>query len=75
MLLGMLFSVPLIAQVEQNNQPLLYIPFGIGFFANFGNPFRKIFDMIDDIKYSIKDFFVTRRHNKQAKKQQRHQQK
>ena len=75
MLLGMFFSVPLIAQVEQNNQPLLYIPFGIGFFANFGNPFRKVFDMIDDIKYSIKDFFATRRNNKQAKKQQRHQQK
>jgi len=68
MLLGMFFSIPVIAQVEQSNQQLLYIPFAIGFFANFGNPLRKVTDFFAGIKMDIERFFANKRYKKEQKR-------
>ena len=68
MLLGMFFSIPVIAQVEQSNQQLLYIPFAIGFFANFGNTLRKVTDFLSGIKMDIERFFANKRYEKEQKR-------
>ncbi len=75
MLLGMFFSIPVIAQVEQNNQPLLYIPFAIGFFANFGNPLRKVTDFFSEIKMNIDLSQANKRYKKEQKRREREQAK
>ena len=71
MLLGMFFTLPVIMQVEQNNQPLLYIPFGIGFFANFGNPFRRVLDFFAGIKMDIERYFANKRYKKEQKRREK----
>jgi DnaJ-domain-containing protein 1 len=68
MLLGMFFSIPVIAQVEQSNQQLLYIPFAIGFFTNFGNPLRKVTDFFTEIKMNIELSQANKRYKKEQKR-------
>ena len=72
MLFGMLFSLPLVQMANQYDQPLVYIPFIIGFFANFTNPMRRVLEFFSEIKMSFQ-MFLNRRRFKKAKTRKFHE--
>lgn len=71
MLIGMMFTLPVVGAVEQNQQPLLYIPFAIGFITNFASPLRSVFDFFSGIKMDIERAIANRRYKKEQKKRQK----
>jgi DnaJ-domain-containing protein 1 len=71
MLLGMMFSLPVIGAVEQNQQPLLYIPFAIGFISNFTSPLRRVMDFFSGIKMDMERSRANKRYNKEQKQRQK----
>jgi DnaJ-domain-containing protein 1 len=71
MLLGMVFSLPVIGAVEQHQQPLLYIPFAIGFITNFASPLRSVMDFFLGIKMDIERSRANKRYNKEQKQRQK----
>lgn len=71
MLIGMMFAIPVLGVVEQYQQPLLYIPFAIGFITNFASPLRSVFDFFSGIKMDIERTFANRRYKKEQKQRQK----
>jgi|GEM_PF-1280429 len=71
MLLGMMFSLPVIGAVEQNQQPLLYIPFAIGFITNFASPLRSVMDFFSGIKMDMERSRANKKYQKEQKKRQK----
>lgn len=71
MLIGMMFAIPVLGVVEQYQQPLLYIPFAIGFITNFASPLRSVFDFFSGIKMDIERASANRRYKKEQKKRQK----
>lgn len=69
MFIGLMFALPVIAYVEQYQQPLLYIPFAIGFITNFASPLRSVMDFFSGIKMDIERFFANKRYKKEQKRQ------
>ncbi len=75
MLLGMMFAIPVIGAVEQHQQPLLYIPFAIGFITNFTSPLRRVMDFFSGIKMDIQRSRANKRYNKEQKQRQKEYEK
>ena len=71
MLLGMMFAIPVIGAVEQNQQPLLYIPFAIGFITNFTSPLRRVMDFFSGIKMDMERSRANKKYQKEQKKRQK----
>ena len=71
MLLGLFFSIPVIGAVEQNQEPLLYIPFAIGFISNFASPLRSVMDFFLGIKMDIERSQANRRYKKEQKRREK----
>lgn len=71
MLLGLMFTLPVVGAVEQHQQPLLYIPFAIGFITNFASPLRSVFDFFSGIKMDIERSHANRQYKKEQKQRQK----